>query len=79
MTASAGREHIQEITEEIADAQRPVRILRALAWPESVRDKFFADGARELPEVSYEQRFDWRATVSPSLKARQRKPSHFGS
>lgn len=35
-------------------AERPVRILRAVAWAPEIEEKFFADGAKELPKVTYE-------------------------
>ena len=34
-------------------ATRTVRILTNVSWPNSVRDKFFANGAKELPVVEY--------------------------
>ena len=34
-------------------AEKPVRILRAVAWPAGTAERFFAAGARELPQVSY--------------------------
>lgn len=34
-------------------AEKPVRILRAVAWGPEVADQFFAAKARELPQVSY--------------------------
>ena len=35
------------------DASRSIRILTHLGWPLSVREKFFADGCKELPVVEY--------------------------
>ena len=35
------------------DAHRKMRVLRTIAWPTEVRDRFFEDGERELPIVSY--------------------------
>lgn len=35
-------------------ASRSVRILTNVAWPIQVREKFFADGEKELPVVEYE-------------------------
>ena len=34
-------------------AERPVRILRAVAWGPEVAERFFAQGAKELPQVTY--------------------------
>jgi uncharacterized protein (TIGR02421 family) len=50
---------LRDASAEILDAQRPIRVLRALAWPEEVGQKFFADKARELPRPTYR--------VSPDL------------
>jgi uncharacterized protein (TIGR02421 family) len=34
-------------------SERSVRVLRRLAWPAEVAERFFASGARELPRVEY--------------------------
>lgn len=34
-------------------ADKPTRVLEAIAWPRAVEERFFAQGARELPEVDY--------------------------
>ncbi|HVZ72256.1 MAG TPA: flavohemoglobin expression-modulating QEGLA motif protein [Polyangia bacterium] len=39
---------------EILDAQRPMRVLRALAWGDDVERAFFASGAKELPKPTYQ-------------------------
>ncbi len=44
---------LAEASAEIADAQKPIRVLRALAWPEEVERQFFAGGARDLPRPVY--------------------------
>ena len=36
-------------------ATRTIRILTNISWPNSVREKFFAQGAQELPVVEYPQ------------------------
>jgi uncharacterized protein (TIGR02421 family) len=35
-------------------AERSVRVLRTIAWPPDVAERFFARGGAELPEVSYQ-------------------------
>jgi uncharacterized protein (TIGR02421 family) len=52
-------ELLRDASAEILDAQRPIRVLRALAWPEEVGQQFFASKARELPRPIYR--------VSPEL------------
>lgn len=52
----AQRELAPRLTEAarlLRQAARRVRVLRALAWPPSVAERFFAQGARELPRVRY--------------------------
>src|SRR6185503_1911366 len=44
---------LREISGEILEAQRPIRVLRLLAWSEEVERRFFAGGGRELPRVDY--------------------------
>ena len=46
-------DRIREVAQLLRDAERPVRVLRTLAWPATVRDEFFAHGGRELPRPSY--------------------------
>lgn len=36
-------------------AERPLRVLRKVAWPPEVAERFFADGARNLPRVRLRQ------------------------
>ena len=36
------------------EAERPLRVLKSIAWPRDISRKFFADGARELPAPHYE-------------------------
>ncbi|MBI4511557.1 MAG: DUF1704 domain-containing protein [Deltaproteobacteria bacterium] len=57
-------ERLSEVSRELSEVQKPIRVLRALAWPPEVREDFFARGARELPRATYEgPRFDVAATV----------------
>ncbi|MHB1207189.1 MAG: tyrosine/phenylalanine carboxypeptidase domain-containing protein, partial [Rhodospirillaceae bacterium] len=34
-------------------AERPVRVLRAVAWGPEIAEQFFAGGEKELPQVTY--------------------------
>ena len=40
--------------QRVVDAQRPIRVLNALKWPQSTYEKFRASRFRELPEVTHE-------------------------
>ena len=53
--ALSGRtlELLRSVSAEILDAQRPLRVLRAVAWTEEAEREFFASGARELPRPEY--------------------------
>lgn len=55
---------LREASAEILDAQRPIRVLRALAWPEEVEQEFFAAKAKELPRPTYRVSPD----LAPSLE-----------
>ena len=44
---------MREASAEIFDAQRPIRILRSIAWTLETEKVFFAAGARELPRPEY--------------------------
>lgn len=47
-------ERLRAACQALRDAEGNVRILRTVGWPKSVGAKFFANGAREPPLVTYE-------------------------
>ncbi|WP_417780146.1 flavohemoglobin expression-modulating QEGLA motif protein [Stutzerimonas xanthomarina] len=50
---------VRGLSDRIVEAQTPVRVLDAVKWDDSIRQSFFATGARELPKVDrayYESR-----------------------
>ncbi len=56
-----------------APAERRTRVLEAIAWPRATEERFFARGARELPEVRYEvdrEAIDARVSEVCSVLAR---------
>lgn len=55
----------------LREAEQPVRILRHLAWPRSVRDEFLRHDGRELPKIEYPA-FD----ADPSLQMLERVRDH---
>ncbi|MEF8833783.1 MAG: tyrosine/phenylalanine carboxypeptidase domain-containing protein, partial [Halofilum sp. (in: g-proteobacteria)] len=65
---------IARLIEHLREAEAPVRILRYLAWPASVRAEFFARGADALPRVEYAP-FD----PDPSLSALRRFRRELGT
>jgi uncharacterized protein (TIGR02421 family) len=44
---------LREVSAEILEAQKPLRVIRALDWPEDVEREFFARGAAVLPKPGY--------------------------
>lgn len=52
-------ELLRTASAEILEAQKPIRVLRALAWPDEVQERFFAAKAQELPTPVYK--------ISPEL------------
>jgi len=45
------RDTVRTLSDRLVEAQRPVRILDAIKWDESVERTFFENGSRELPDV----------------------------
>lgn len=67
-----GEDRLTELSSALVQLQRPLKILRSLAWPEEVERRFFAQGERELPRPVYDVRLDG-AAITRELKAlRQR-------
>ncbi len=46
-------ERLREASLHLCEAESGVRILRTIGWDPAVRERFFARGARELPEPAY--------------------------
>ncbi len=63
-------ERIRRVAAALREAEKPVRILRSLAWPAAVRERFLATAGEELPEVSY-PRFDPAPTFAATAEARR--------
>ena len=65
--AESGVEMVRDLSDELVELQRPIRVLDAIAWGDEVAAEFFAEGATRQPAVDaeyYEQhrplRFDPR-------------------
>jgi len=48
------KERIRTACRLLYRASRHVRVLKAIEWPADVKDRFFADGATQLPRVDYQ-------------------------
>jgi len=44
---------LREVSSEITEAQKPVRVIPALSWPDEVEREFFAHNASMLPKPTY--------------------------
>ena len=44
---------LRDVSAQILEAQRPIRVLRILAWGDDVERAFFAGKGRELPRPEY--------------------------
>lgn len=69
-TSEKEKERIRKVAHLFYDGARRVRILRSIDWPASVKQSFFAKGARELPETSYPG-FDAKPTIDIVREARR--------
>ena len=50
---SSAIDRVREAAKGLRAAEAGVRVLRTLSWGREVQERFFAQGARELPRVSY--------------------------
>jgi uncharacterized protein (TIGR02421 family) len=71
----AFRKRVSEAATMLADAARPLRVLRAVDWPASVRERFLAGGAKSLPRVEY-QPVDVARSLRRVKRARKLKSGH---
>jgi uncharacterized protein (TIGR02421 family) len=51
--ASQGAIQLRRLSDAVVQAQRPIRILKAVNWDSAVHERFFRLGARELPRPEY--------------------------
>ncbi len=63
-------DRIRTVCALLREAEKPVRIMRALLWKPEVRERFFERGARELPEIDYPE-FDPEPTLQTVKLARR--------
>jgi uncharacterized protein (TIGR02421 family) len=47
------KEYLRGLCDRIVQAQKPIRVLRAINWDPHVHERFFKAGARELPRPEY--------------------------
>jgi uncharacterized protein (TIGR02421 family) len=48
-----GLDYLRALSDEIVALQKPIKILKAINWSPQVHQKFFRQGARMLPQVTY--------------------------
>ena len=69
-TLDKEKERIRKVAHLLYDGAHRLRILRSIDWPLSVKQSFFAKGARELPEINYPA-FDSAPTIEIIREARR--------
>ena len=47
------RDTIKELSDRIVEAQRPIKVLSAINWDDSIKEKFFASEFKELPAIDH--------------------------
>ena len=47
------RQYLRTLSDQILQAQKPLKVLRAINWGPAVLERFFRQGARELPRPEY--------------------------
>ncbi|MDO9213940.1 MAG: flavohemoglobin expression-modulating QEGLA motif protein [Methylococcales bacterium] len=72
MTNSIEQEkaRIRKVAHLLHEGARRVRILRSIDWPAAVKHDFFANNAKELPEINYPH-FDAKPTIDIIREARR--------
>ena len=53
MGRAVQRKKVTEAATILSEVHARQRVLKTIAWPRAAREKFFAQGARELPQVKY--------------------------
>jgi len=71
------RRFLRDTSLAIVRAQKPIRILSTLNWPDSVQEEFFRNGARELPRLEYAPlKFDPEQRIGDFHDIRARLDGH---
>ncbi len=52
------REAVREISDRLVAAQKPIKVLNAIKWDESIRQRFFESGFKEQPVVDRDYYLD---------------------
>ena len=47
------RDTIKELSDRIVEAQKPIKVLNAINWDDSIKEKFFATEFKELPAIDH--------------------------
>ena len=63
MSLEQEQQRISKLSDLLYQASKPLRLLTHIGWDHSVKDGFFASGAKELPVVSY-PKYDPSHTLS---------------
>lgn len=67
---ASDRDRITAVARVLHQAARPIKILKAIAWPDQVKADFFAKGGQALPQVEYPS-FDPQPVLDLVYEARR--------
>jgi uncharacterized protein (TIGR02421 family) len=56
---------IRELSDQIVTAQKPIRILDAIKWSETIKKQFFKDKGKKLPKITHEYYHDAPLSFDP--------------
>ncbi len=65
------RDELRAVATLLREAERPVRVLRSVAWGRDVKERFLASGGTELPRIAYPP-FDPAPVLAAIAQARRR-------
>ncbi len=56
---------IRDLSDRLVSAQKPIRVLSAINWDDDIRDRFFAAGFKEQPEVDRDYYLQRKLNLDP--------------
>jgi uncharacterized protein (TIGR02421 family) len=65
---SAYEAMVRSLSDRLVEAQRPIRVLDAIQWDDSIERAFFAAGGKEMPPVTAEYYANRRLPFDPAQK-----------
>ena len=69
------RDTIKELSDRIVEAQRPIKVLNAINWDDSIKEKFFASEFKELPAEPMRKVPPGMRTMSSNARSSETMPT----